>query len=147
MKKQRIAAMFILGCFLLAGCFGPNAPQVCFDETCVEVELALTDAQQAKGLQYRESLEMNKGMLFVFGEPSQVKFWMKNTLIPLDIIWLDQRKRIVYIQKNTPPCLQEICPTYGPDENCRYVLEANAGWANANDIGIGDRAEFRAMDK
>ena len=147
MKKQQMIGIIILGCFFMSGCFGPNAPQVCFDEVCLDVELALTDAQQTQGLQYRESLKRDKGMLFVFGEPSQVAFWMKNTLISLDIIWLDQRKKIIYIEKNTPPCLQEKCPTYGPAESCRYVLEANAGWADANDISIGDRAEFNVMDK
>ena len=147
MKKQKMMAILVLGCFLLAGCFGPKTPQVCFDEICVDVELALTPEQQSRGLQYRESLELNKGMLFVFEELSQVNFWMKNTLIPLDMIWLDQRKEIIYIQKNAPPCFQENCPTYGPALSCRYVLEVDAGWADANNVGIGDRVKFRAVDK
>ena len=63
--------------------------QLCFENNCFEVELALTLIEKGRGLMYREYLEENKGMLFVFDKEEKRSFWMKNTFIPLDIIWLN----------------------------------------------------------
>ena len=128
----------------LTGCFKGN-PTVCFEEKCVVVELALTNQQLQDGLQYRKSLEQGHGMLFVFEKPVEVKFWMKNTLIPLDMIWMDKDKKVLFIKKNAPPCLEEICPSYGPDQAAHYVLEVNAGFASAYNVEVGDKAEFRDL--
>ena len=76
---------------------------------------------------HREQLDQNKGMLFIYNESKISKFWMKNTLIPLDIIWIDGNSKIIHIEKNVQPCITEICKTYGPDIKNKYVLEINAG--------------------
>lgn len=144
---MKIIVLSILSLFLVVGCLGSPGPQVCFHNACVNVELALTDRQQAQGLQYRESLDRNKGMLFVFGQPVEASFWMKNTLIPLDMIWIDDMRKIIYIQKNAAPCFKDPCPSYGPQAPAQYVLEVNAGWADAHGIGIGDVVDFRFMEK
>ena len=78
-----------------------NLTDICFKEYCFSVELATTDQERARGLMYREAVNNNSGMLFIFNQPDRHSFWMKNTLIPLDIIWLNDNKQVVFINKNT----------------------------------------------
>ena len=69
----------------------------------------------------------NEGMLFIFEKSGIYPFWMKNTLIPLDIIWLDENQNIVFIKKNALPCKEDPCPSINPNKTARYVLEINSG--------------------
>jgi len=92
-----------------------------------------------RGLMFRESLPPNEGMLFVFEQTGVYPFWMKNTLIPLDIIWLDEDWRIVSIAAAVPPCRADPCPTYPPAGPARYVVEVNAGFTRTHGIVRGDR--------
>lgn len=108
----------------------------------ITAELAVTLEERARGLMFRESIASDQGMLFVFEEPDLHGFWMKNTLIPLDIIWLDSDKRIVHIERNVPPCVAEPCPTYAPGIPAGYVLELKAGSAEARGLKLYDRLEF-----
>jgi len=108
----------------------------------VTAELAVTDAERQKGLMFREEILPDQGMLFVFEEEGIQSFWMKNTLIPLDLLWLDSGKRIIHIERDVPPCKQDPCPTYGPDGPARYVLELKAGEAAANVLKLSDRLQF-----
>ena len=78
----------------------------------------------------REELADDGGMLFVFPKPSVYPFWMKNTLIPLDIIWLDPDFNVVHISENLQPCMADPCPVTNPGVEALYVLELNAGAAN-----------------
>jgi uncharacterized protein len=118
-------------------------PRVCFEKTCFDVEIADTIYKQQTGLMNRENLGKDKGMLFVFEKEEAHKFWMKNTLIPLDMIWIDGNSKIIYIQKNAQPCKAEPCETFGPDENAKYVLEINEGLAEEMGIEVGDELEIR----
>lgn len=133
--------------FLLLPACAPQAndqpSKVCFSNLCYDVEIAQTDAQRAKGLQERTSLEKNAGMLFIFSETRRHSFWMKKTLLPLDIIWMNDARRIVTIKSNIPPCRGEQCPIYVPDEDARFVLEVNAGEAAVSHLKTGDQAVFR----
>lgn len=131
----------------ITGCLGDKQPKVCFETTCLKVEIAQTNAELERGLQYRQSMPRDEGMLFVFPQNVEAGFWMKNTLLPLDMIWLNESRRIVYIEKNAPPCLQEKCPVYGPKESIRYVLETNAGFADATNLQVGQEAKFLLVDK
>ncbi len=101
------------------------------------LELALTPEDQAQGLMYRESLPERTGMLFVFPETAPHHFWMKNTMIPLDMVWLDQSGEVVYISADTPPCKADPCPTYGPDRVVRMVLEIAGGKAAKEGVAVG----------
>jgi uncharacterized membrane protein (UPF0127 family) len=78
-------------------------------------------------------------MLFLFESAGLYRFWMLNTIIPLDIIWLDSDRRVLFISANTPPCQAQACPTYGPDTPSRYVLELGAGEAARRGLRLGDR--------
>ena len=102
---------------------------VCFRQDCFTVELALTPEQQEKGLMGRESLPPGSGMLFVFPEEGVYPFWMKNTLIPLDMIWMDSNGTVVFIGKDEQPCGLVECPIINPGVRARYVLEVDAGTA------------------
>lgn len=101
------------------------------------LELALTPEDQAQGLMYRENLPERTGMLFVFPEDAPHHFWMKNTMIPLDMIWMDAAGRVVYVSAKTPPCKADPCPTYGPDGNVRMVLEIAEGMAAREGVTVG----------
>ncbi len=111
----------------------------------IRAELATDPASQERGLMYRTSLAPDRGMLFVFGEAGNYPFWMYHTLIPLDIIWMDSNRTVVYISADTPPCRSEKaeeCPNYGGGERAQFVLELAAGQAAANGLKTGDRLRF-----
>jgi uncharacterized protein len=93
------------------------------------LEIADTPAKRAEGLMGRKRLDENEGMLFIFPTKGKHSFWMYNTLIPLDIIWLDGDWNVVHVEKNVPPCESANpikCPSYRPDKPAKYVVELNA---------------------
>lgn len=115
------------------------------DRAVIQAELALTPAQQAQGLMFRTELAPDRGMLFVDQGMMPRSFWMYQTLIPLDIIWMDNQRRIVDISENTPPCPPELgrdCPNYGGEVPSQYVLELAAGQIAARGLKIGDVLNF-----
>jgi len=116
--------------------------KVCINNNCFYVELAETQEERSRGLMYRETLDKDKGMLFIFDEEKEHSFWMKNTLIPLDIIWINKDKEVVDIKKNVQPCVEEKCEIFKPSNKAKYVLELNAGQSDKTNIKIGDRFNF-----
>ncbi|MDQ3961908.1 MAG: DUF192 domain-containing protein [Thermoproteota archaeon] len=107
----------------------------------VFVEVPDDREEFARGLMFRSHLPWNAGMLFAFHEEEPRRFWMKNTLIPLDMIFIDSSSKIIDIKENVPPCKQEECPTYPSREPAQYVLEVNAGFVQEKGIRIGDELE------
>ncbi|HEX6283102.1 MAG TPA: DUF192 domain-containing protein [Nitrososphaera sp.] len=95
--------------------------------------------ESMRGLMFRKHLPWNAGMLFAYYEEKPRTFWMKNTLIPLDMIFVDGSSKIVEIKENVPPCAQDECPTYPSREPAQYVLEVNAGFAQEKGVKVGDR--------
>ena len=89
----------------------------------------------------RDSLGENEGMLFIFDKEDYYSFWMLNTRIPLDIIWINANKEIIHIERNLQPCT-DSCPKYSPNEKALYVLEVNANYTSKNGINIGDKVAF-----
>lgn len=102
------------------------------------VEVATTPAEQAHGLMDRTSMPADHGMLFVFAQPQPLTFWMKDTLIPLDMLFFDDHLRLVTIRADVPPCKADPCPTYASTAPARYVLELNAGTAAKLGARTGD---------
>jgi len=111
----------------------------------IQAEIADTTEKRAKGLMYRDSLAKDRGMLFTFAEPQLWTFWMKNTRISLDIIWMDGKKRIVHIERNVPTCprTDDGCPQYQPNDHAVYVLELAAGVADALKLQRGSVLKFQ----
>ena len=99
--------------------------------TLIYAEIADTARKRAEGLMYREHLDKNRGMLFTFAQAQPWTFWMKNTKIPLDIIWMDEKKRIIHIEQNVPICTRtdDSCRQYQPNDPALYVLELGGGMA------------------
>ncbi len=110
--------------------------------TSITAELAITEAEKQKGLMLREMLLPDQGMLLVFEEESIYYIWMKNMRFSIDILWLDREKRIVYIEKNVPPCKKEPCPSYYSKTPSMYVLELKAGRVDENKLKLYDRLHF-----
>jgi len=123
----------------------PTIPVTLPNGKAIRAELATEPADQQRGLMFRTSLAADRGMLFAFPEPANHPFWMFQTLIPLDIIWMDAERRIVFISANTPPCPPEKgqnCPNYGGEQAAQFVLELAAGSAAAHGLKVGDRLAF-----
>lgn len=112
------------------------------DGTSITAELARTEEERQRGLMFRDKLLPDQGMLFVFDREDLHSFWMKNTLVPLDMLWLDSQRRVIHIADDVPPCREDPCPSYGPESPARYVLELRAGGAAANGIRTGDQLQF-----
>ena len=108
----------------------------------VTVELAETDDQRRRGLMYRDALPQGQGMLFIFPDYAPGGMWMKDTAIPLDMLFTDDRGKIIYIAERTTPLSETII---GPDEPIKAVLELNAGSVERLNLHIGDRIEHASL--
>ena len=120
-----------------------SGPRVIFpDKYVVHVEIAATEDLRAQGLMFRDQLRPATGMLFLFAEDGEYPFWMKNTHIPLDMIWIDANKKIAHIAHDVPPCKIDDCPNYPPHAIARYVLEVAGGVAKQHGLKDGDSLQF-----
>lgn len=149
MHLARLCPIVLAMAFAFSACAAaPVAPRT---DASVELhghrftaELATTPAQQEHGLMERATLAPDHGMLFVFPDEQPRTFWMKNTLIPLDILFFDAARRLVAIQAEAQPCRADPCPLYPSAVPARYVLELNAGTAARLGIRMGDVITFSA---
>ncbi|MBI4163156.1 MAG: DUF192 domain-containing protein [Candidatus Aenigmarchaeota archaeon] len=133
---------FVASILFVSMCTSASFTKVVIGGTEVFVETADSPAEWEKGLMNRASLGENNGMLFVFPDEQQRSFWMKNTLIPLDIIFISSDLTIVDIKRNFQPCRSFFCETYKSKQQAKYVLEVNADFAGIHNIKIGDKAAF-----
>ncbi|MBK8534318.1 MAG: DUF192 domain-containing protein [Candidatus Competibacteraceae bacterium] len=117
----------------------PDLVQITVGSTPFQVERAQTPQQRQHGLMFRQTLPPDQGMLFV--QPTgPATFWMKNTYIPLDLLYFDSDGRLLQIEAGAPPCTTPDCPIYASDTaTVRYILEINAGEAARHGIKPGDR--------
>jgi uncharacterized protein len=113
--------------------------------TIIHAELADTPQKRAEGLMYREHLADDRGMLFTFSQAQAWVFWMKNTKIPLDLIWINEKKQIIHMEQNVPVCTRtdDSCPQYRPNEGALYVLELAGGRAESLKLQRGSKLQFR----
>ena len=109
----------------------------------LQVEVMVKDEDRAMGLMFRPSLSLDKGMLFIFdGPPEFHTIWMKNCKFPIDIVWLDEEKKVVHVAEAVPPCKEEPCPVYQPLRRASYVVELNAGQARREKAAVGASVSF-----
>jgi uncharacterized membrane protein (UPF0127 family) len=144
MLKKNLMIFAALGCLF---CAGPASRarfiKVYFpDGSAVTAELAVTDEERQQGLMFRDKIEESQGMLFVFEAEDIHAFWMKNMKFPIDILWLDNQKRIVHMEAGVPPCTADPCPSYVPKAPAMYVLELKSGAAGRHGLHLYDRVEF-----
>ena len=158
MKNNLFRSFLLVIIFLLVGFFLISRPSKNFipenikyvkiGGQSIKVDLALTAAEQQKGLGGRNKLKENEGMLFVFDRPGEYYFWMRGMNFPIDIIWIGpaspsqggEDMKVVYIKKNAQP--EAFWKTYGPDTNVKYVLEIIAGFSDKNNLKVGDNVLF-----
>jgi len=149
-RSAAALALLILCSFGLVGCRRASGPTVAATsevvltlrsgaQVRVAVELARTNAERTRGLMYRRALDAGQGMLFLFPAPDRLKFWMRNTYIPLDMIFLGADRRVVYVEENAEPLTDA---PRGPDEPSQFVLEVPGGWARTHGIEPGVAAQF-----
>lgn len=127
-SSSESASVFERGSVTLAGPDGQVIP--------VAVELARTQAQHAQGLMFREHLDADTGMLFEFDQERVLTFWMKNTVIPLDVLFFNASGQFLSVSTMTP-CTVDPCPMYSSRGEAGYALEMNAGFAQKHRIGTG----------
>jgi uncharacterized membrane protein (UPF0127 family) len=140
MKKSILA--IVTASVVLAACATQAAgPAVELKGHRFDVELATDPASQQRGLMFRDEMAADHGMLFVFGEMAPRAFWMKNTHIPLDILFFDRDYKLVSASLRTPPCrsVGDDCPVYPSTGPAQYVLELNAGVAEKLGAKPGDK--------
>lgn len=135
-----ILAAIILVCLALF-VFRTNAPTARFGDASLKLEYATTEAARERGLGGRTSLPANAGMLFVFSRPDYYGFWMKDTLIPLDMFWLDDKGQVVSMALNV--ATSSYPGVFYPVAPALYVLETNAGFAQAHGIATGTPLELQ----
>ena len=138
--------------FFAAGCSSSNITdeldltQVTFPNGVkINAETMRSDVELMRGLMFRESLAPGRGMLFIHPKEDTFHYWMYQTKIPLDMIWMDHDRRIVEMSLDTPPCHSSSakeCPNYGGNYNSKYVLEVNAGIGRKNGLKTGDTLDF-----
>jgi uncharacterized membrane protein (UPF0127 family) len=122
-------------------------PRIVFpDGYVVRVVVAADDATRQQGLMYRDTLPVDRGMDFFFSNTGNYPFWMKNTLIPLDMIWIDPQKKIVHVAHDVPPCKADPCPSVPPGADAKYVLEVAAGVAARHGLANGQTLRFEGFD-
>ena len=140
MPADRLAhRVFALVLFVLAlpAC-AERRPYVELDGHRYGVEIVEDDASRARGLMERTELPAERGMLFVFQDDAPRAFWMKNTKIPLDILYFNAERQVVSVQHDVQPCHADPCPAYPSGAPARYVLELNAGEARRIGVTSGD---------
>lgn len=141
---QKVALILVLVAALLGGCQAngtTSRPFVDFDGHRYFVDIADDDQSRARGLMFVDEMADNRGMFFIFRREAPRSFWMRNTRIPLDIIYLDRDLNVVSISEDTPPCRTRRCPSYPSEGPAQFVLELNAGQAAAIGLDPGDRVQ------
>jgi len=114
-------------------------------------DVAFTDEQKTKGLDIKNNLTEDQGMLFVFQQPGRYGFWMTGMKFPIDIIWIDGNGSVTHIEHNLKPCPPDsfnlFCPVYSPERDSLYVLETVAGFSVKHNIGIGTHVGLELINQ
>jgi len=140
-----IIIFFAAGFFLIKNNFSKNLEineiqYVKIAGVTLKINLALTPEAQEQGLSGRKELKEDESMLFVFNHTGKYSFWMKDMNFPIDIIWIGEDFRVVYIKENALPT--SYPETYSPDGTSKYVLEVFSSFSGKNNLKVGDKVEF-----
>ena len=147
MTGNLIKLMASAAAMLVLSACDAGEPYVVVEGERFSVEVADDDATRAQGLMFVDEMANDHGMLFIFPNERPRSFWMKNTRIPLDIIYLNRDFEVVSISADTPPCRSRNrrCPSYPSDGPAQYVLEINGGLAAGLGLEPGDRVEVEGI--
>lgn len=131
----------ILFLILIIFIYGCSGSRVVINNNSIKVEIADTPEERSLGLMNRENICKDCGMLFIFENEDYHSFWMKNTLIQLDIIFISSDLTIVDVIQ-AKPCTKDPCEIYEPKAKAKYVLEVNRNYTTINKIKIGNRVKI-----
>lgn len=143
-SRARLLALLLTTFSASLGWAAERLLQIRVDDARFRVEVAASEQERRQGLMFRTQLPDNGGMLFIQPEPGPASFWMKNTYIPLDLLYFDNAGQLLDIQADTPPCATPDCPVYSSDGPVKYILELNAG--SARRLGLKPGARLRLED-
>jgi uncharacterized membrane protein (UPF0127 family) len=132
------AWLLIMGIMFIGDCASSQETSIAVGTAHFQVEVARTLEERQRGLMFRTYLPENHGMLFIQPEVAPATFWMKNTYIPLDILYFDADGRLLETHADVPPCTTPKCPIYSSTEPVKYILELNAGTASRLGFKPGD---------
>lgn len=143
--KKTFYIFFLTVIIFISGCLGQSKLTIftANDEVNINIEIADTNEERQKGLMHRGYLDENSGMLFIFDNEQPVLFWMKNTRIPLDMIFVSANGTITEIKEDVQPCMSDPCQIYPSKYPTKYVIEVNAGFSKANNIQVGDSVKMQ----
>lgn len=137
------SALGLVAAWAALACNGaPPPPSVAIGGETFRVEIADSPAKIRVGLMFRESMDADAGMLFVFRYAEDRGFWMRNCRFPLDMLFFDSERRLINFHTSAPPCTADPCPTYASEAPARYVLELVGGTAERLGLARGDLIEF-----
>lgn len=134
---------------MIAGCGNPTVKIISADglkTAAIKVEVADNAVERARGLMERQGLSPDSGMLFVFPEPQILTFWMKNTRIPLEIVFFDQDGLFVNAMQ-MEPCKDDPCTRYSSQALAQYAIELPPGFREKNSIGVGSKLDLNVVRK
>ena len=142
---MRSLALLIL--LILAGCDKPTTQEdfstsdiILPGGQAIKTEFVFDTADALRGMQFRSSIAPDHGMLYAHRIPGKYGYWMYQTLIPLDMIWMDSKRTVVEVVENAPPCKTPAsqCPHYGGNEAAQYVLQLGGGMVKRYGVKVGD---------
>ena len=137
-----LAAAFALGMAFPARAEPKVIPLTLPSGRVLQSELMVSDEDRQMGLMFRPSLPADRGLLFVFENSDFHGIWMKNCRFPIDIVWLDENRKIVHVAESVPPCKKDPCPVYLPQQRASYVVEIGARQARKEKALIGSAVSF-----
>lgn len=145
MKKISIVSLLVVSLGILVFCIVSKRSDnldtfVEINKETLQVKIATTSQEKEKGLCCRDSLPQNEGMLFVYDQPTDLRFWMKDMRFPLDMIWIDHNKKIVHIEQDVKP--SSYPKVFSAKTLAQYVLETNANYVSKHNIKVGDAVSF-----
>jgi uncharacterized protein len=143
MKKPIIITLIVLCAFVAVFSARPDFKSLVIGSHRFAIEIADTPEKHTLGLMFRQKISDDFGMLFVFPDDEVRFFWMKNTLVHLDIIYLNRNKQVIEIARNVPPCQADPCPSYSSVAPARYVLEIRGNLAAELQLKVGDKIFFQ----
>jgi uncharacterized membrane protein (UPF0127 family) len=136
--------IILISIVIISGCIEEQKMKIFTNSSQIEIKVEIADTfeERQRGLMFRDKLENNSGMLFVFEKEQYVTFWMKNMRIPLDMIFISENGTINEIKEDLKPCEKEPCLLYPSNFPVKYVLEVNSGFCRQNNIKVGDKVKI-----
>jgi uncharacterized protein len=142
LRRAHAAAVLVAFCAVAATAMPAVIPLKLPSGTVLQTEVMIKDPERQMGLMFRPSLPRDHAMLFIFETVDFHGIWMKNCKFPIDIVWLDEQRKVVHVAEKVPPCKADPCPVYEPMQRAAYVVEMNAEQARQEKVALGATLDF-----